>query len=328
MPKTLATLVLAVCSLAVLTSPSSSAILAEETDLDLGLIYRDQPQEMTFPIRNVSRDSLHILALEPSCDCTTARVVPDIVPPDATAEVRVFFDPMGYEGRGRVTESVMMLTSDAKNPEVRFTFTIEVLVGPEPEPRSLAFGVIAKNSADTLKVAVRPGKYAPLTVTGARAGDPRISVTRAGRTADGSEELAVIVANAAGGGQLASFVTIETADTLMPEIRVPVTASLVGNIALEPDVIAFGPTLPGKAVAQTLRVYSPVGLAFKVASVTSTVADLEFEVIPTEKSYTIAIKVKDGAPAGRVTGEISVKTDRQDEPPLTARVTGHVRSVK
>jgi hypothetical protein len=221
-----------------------------------------------------------------------------------------------------------MLTSDSKTPELLFTFAIEVLIGPEPEPRSLAFGVLAKNSADTLKVVVRPGKSAPLQVRGARGGDPRVAVTRAGRTADGSEELAVIVANPSGGGQLASFITIETSDTLKPEIRVPVTASLVGNIALEPDVIAFGPTLPGKAVAQALRVYSPVGLVFKVASVTSTVADLDFEVTPADKGYTVAIKVKDGAPAGRVTGEIIIKTDRQDEPPLTAKVTGHVRSVK
>jgi hypothetical protein len=328
MLKTFATLAFALCSLAILTSPSAGTILAEQTDLDLGLVYRDEPQEMAFPIRNVSRDSLHILTLEPSCDCTTARVEPGVVPPDATAEVCIFFDPMGYEGRGKVTESVKMITSDPKTPEVLFTFAIEVLVGPEPEPRSLAFGVIAKGSADTVEVTVRPGKSAPLRVTGVRAGDSRISVTRAGRTAEGAEQLSVSVGNASGGGQLASFITIETSDTLKPEIRVPVTASLVGNIALEPDVVAFGPTLPGKAIAQTLRVYSPVGLAFKVASVTSAIAQLEFEVAPAERGYSIVIKVKDGAAAGRVTGEIAVTTDRPGEPPLTAKVTGHVRSVK
>jgi len=314
--------------LALLAGVASGAILTEETDLDLGPVYRDQPQEMVFPIRNVSGDSLHILSLEPSCDCTTARVVPGVVPPNGAAEVRVFFDPMRYEGRGRVTESLKMFTSDSKTPEVLFTFAIEVLVGPEPEPRSLAFGAIAKGSADTLAVKLLPGKSGPLAVAAVRSDDPRVTVVRSGKSPDGSEVLAVVVANASGGGQLAGFITVQTADSLKPEIRVPVTASLLGDFALEPDVVAFGPTLPGKPAPQTLRVYSPAGKAFKIASVTSSVEHLAFEVTPAGAGYAIAIKVKDGAPAGRVAGEITVITDRPGEPPLKARVTGHVRSAR
>jgi hypothetical protein len=325
----LSRLVFVFCIQALLAFSADGAILTGETDLDLGLIYRDQPQEMTFPIRNVSSDSLHILSIQPSCDCTTARVVPDVVPPDGTGEVRVFFDPMGYEGRGKVTESVKMITSDRKTPEVLFTFAIEVGIGPEPEPRSLAFGTIAKSSADTLKVLVRSGQSAPMKVLGVGSDSERISVNQVGKTPDGAEQLAVVVANDSGGGQLAGFVTIRTSDTLKPEIRIPVTASLPGDVALEPDVIAFGPTLPGKAVAQTVRVFSPSGVAFKVMNVSSSIEYLAFDVAPAAQGgYEIVIKVKDGAPAGRVTGEITVATDRQGEPALVARVTGHVRSAR
>jgi hypothetical protein len=321
------TLALMVCLM--LAPRSHAAILAEETDHDLGFVYRDEPQQMTFPVRNVSGDTLHIYSVEPSCDCTTAQVVPEALPPNTQGNLLVFFDPMGYEGRGKVKESVRLHTSDRQTPEVLFTFAIEVGVGPEPEPRSLTFGQVAKGRSDTLRVTIRPGKTAPLKIVGARSDSDRISAKQMGKTAEGLEQVAVAVTNKSGGGQLAGFVTLETADTLKPEIRIPVTASLLGNISAMPDIVAFGPTLPGRALTQTVRVFSTTGLKFGVAAVTSSIEQLAFDVKPAaEGGHEITIKVKDGAAPGRVTGEIKVATDRPDEPPLTIRVTGHVRSGK
>lgn len=307
---------------------ASGAILAEMTDLDLGLIYRDEPQEMVFPLQNLSGDTLHIVSVEPSCDCTTAQVIPDAVPPQAKAEVRVFFDPAGYEGRGRVTESVRLYTTDKKSPEVLFNFSVEVLIGPEPEPRSLAFGKIAKGRSDTLVVLVRPGKTTGLRITGVSSDNDRLRVTRAGRTPEGAEQLAVIIANTSGGGQVAGFVAIATDDSLKPEIRVPVTASLLGDISVEPDVIAFGPTLPGKAIPQTVRIDSPAGLKFAIAGVTSTPDCFDFDLKPAGPGYELSMKIKQSAPPGRVTGEIAIRTDRKDDQPLLVKITGHVRSAK
>lgn len=305
-----------------------TVIQADRTDVDLGVIYRDEPQEMIFPIENASGDTLHVVSVEPSCDCTTAQVVPDALPPQGKAEVRVFFDPMGYEGRGRVTESVRLHTTDTRSPEVLFTFSVEVLVGPEPEPRSLAFGKIAKGRSDTLAVLVRPGKTTGLRVTGVRSDNDRLSVSRAGRTPDGAEQVVVAITNVSGGGQVAAFVTVETADSLKPEIRVPVTASLMGDFAVEPDIIAFGPTLPGKAIPQTLKVTSPGGLSFKIASVASAPDCFDFDVTPLAQGYQVALRIKESASPGRVTGEITIRTDRQDERPLSVKITGHVRSAK
>lgn len=310
------------------TVEASGSILAEKTDLDLGLVCRDEPQEMVFPIRNVSADTLHIVSVEPSCDCTTAQVVPEAVPPQGGAEVRVFFDPAGYEGRGRVTESVRLHTTDRQSPEVLFTFTIEVLVGPEPEPRSLAFGRIAKGVSDTLAVIIRPGKTADLRITAVRSDNDKLRVARAGKTPEGAEQIAVVIDNASGGGQLAGFVTVETDDSLKPEIRIPVTASLLGDITVDPDVIAFGPTLPGKAIPQTIRVESPAGIKFKIASITSAPDCFDFDIVPASSGYQVSLTIRESAPPGRVAGEITVRTDRKNDQPLTVKVTGHIRSTR
>ena len=70
------------------------------TEADLGFIYRDEPQKLVFEFENTSDDTIQILDIEPSCDCTTAQILPDPVPPHASGKVLVFFDPMGYEHRG------------------------------------------------------------------------------------------------------------------------------------------------------------------------------------------------------------------------------------
>ena len=330
MPKLAITMALVVT---VLAAGSYGAVVTEMTDVDLGLVYRDEPQKMVFPLLNASPDSLRMLSIQPSCDCTTAQVVPQVIPPQAKGEVVVFFDPKGYEGRGRVKESVKLLTSDRMSPEILLTFAIEVSIGPEPEPRSLAFGKVAKGASDTLRLALCPaksdpsGKPVPLRLVGAKSDDSRVTIVPAGRNTNGADEFLVVVSNKSGGGEISSFVTVETSDTLKSEIRVPVTASLLGDIVVEPGVIAFGPTLPGKYLQQTVKVSSPRNAKFKIASVASSLKQLEFEVVDLGgSSYELKIKVKDDAPAGRVMGSITVTTDRPGEAQLEIKVAGYVRT--
>ena len=319
--------VVALLAFMLAAGPSLASVIAESTDVDRGFVYRDEPQKMVFPIRNVSADSLHIFSIEPSCDCTTAEVVPEVVPPAGDGQVVVFFDPMGYEGRGKVKESVLVLVSDRQTPELLFTFAIEVGIGPEPEPRSLAFGKIAKGAADTLRVVVHPGKSRPLAILGAASDNAAIVAKDLGKTGEGEEWVDVAVANKSGGGQLAGFVTLKTDDSLKPEIRIPVTASLPGDVAVDPDVIVFGPTLPGAVVGQNLHVFSPANLKFRITGVTSSVPQLAFEVAPSSAGgYEVSIKVKSDAAPGRVMGEITIATDLTGEPPLEVKATGHVRS--
>jgi hypothetical protein len=321
--------------LAISAPAAYTSIFVEQPDVNLGFVYRDQPQEMTFVIENLSGDTLRILAVEPSCDCTTARVIPEAIGPQGKAEAHVFFDPRGYETKGKVKEGVNLITSDHKTPEVSLTFTVEVGIGPEPEPRALDFGKVAPGASDTLSLMLHPGidkptgRPMPLAVTGAASDNDRVTVKQKGKTGAGGYEFAVMIANPAGGGQVAGFVTLETSDSTRGAIRIPVAAVLAGGISVEPGVLAFGPTLPGKYLQQTLRVSSSSAAGFKIANVSCSADQLDFEVKPlAQNAYELRIKVKEGARPGRVMGEIRIQTDLAGEPAAQVKVTGHVRSPK
>jgi hypothetical protein len=308
---------------------SVAAIEVDESHLDLGQIYRDEPQKIVFDIRNQSDEPVTIVDIQPSCDCTTAEVVPNPIPPGEKAEVLTFFDPMGYEGRGPIEEYVRLITTDLRDPEIMLTFRTEVTIGPEPEPRALKFGRICLGESDTMQVAISPGQEDDLKILGAYSDTACVAVEWAGNGDQADGDYMVIVKNNGMCGRVAGFVTFETSDSLRPEIRVPVTISMVGRIVADPDMVAFGPTLPGAYVSQTVRIYCREKFPFDIRRVLSTVAALEPEIERlSDDSFNLRLKVRPEADAGRVSGEIRVDTDCPDEPSVVIQVTGYIRSGK
>jgi hypothetical protein len=306
---------------------ANAAVRVPRSEIDLGRVYRDEPRKIVFELVNASDDSLHILDIEPSCDCTTAQIVPSPIPPGGEGKVLAFFDPMGYEGRGRIEEYLRLTTSDLQDPEIMLVYFAEVTVGPEPEPRALKFGRICSGESDTMDVFLAPGQEESLKVLDAYSDTACVLVEWAGTDSEGRRDFRVIATNNEACGRVATFVTLVTSDSLRPTIRIPVTVSLVGRIVADPDMVAFGPTLPGAYVSQAVRVYSREKLPFDIARLLSTIPGLEPEAERlSADSFELKLRVKDGASAGRVSGEIRLETDCPDEPPVLIQVTGYIRS--
>jgi hypothetical protein len=310
----------------VMASAAHAIVMVEETEIDLGYTYRDEPRKMVFEIRNAASDTLRIYGVEPSCDCTTAEVVPEAIGPDETGRVLVFFDPMGYEGRGRFQEYVRLYTSDPQDSEIMLKFWVEIGIGPEPEPRALQFGSLCKDESDTMSISIVPPPDAELRIADARSDTACVSVERVGTGEAGRQEFRVIACNVEGCGRIATFLTFETSDTLRPQIRVPVSVSMMGSFIAEPDIVAFGPTLPGSYVSQVVKILSPRGKRFTAPAVTTTIEGLHPEIAMTgDTCCELRLKIAEDAPPGQVSGSVLVETDCPDEPPVEIKVNGYIR---
>lgn len=318
-----------VTSFLLMAGDLQAAVVFEREEADMGIIYRDEPQQLVFEFENDSDDTLYFVDIEPSCDCTTAEIIPEAIPPHAKGKVVVFFDPMGYENRGHFTEFVRLTTTDIETPEVMLTFGARVEVGPEPEPRSLAFGTLCKGASDTLHLTVHLPREKPIDVLDAYSDTACIVVVDAGAPSDSTHDFLVIATNTESCGKFAGFVTILTSDSLRNEVRVPVSASFAGHILAEPDVVAFGPTLPGAYVRQKVRVYAVDGRKFSLPKATCTIEHLSPEITRLDDgTCEIRLKVKGDAPQGRVSGKLIVETDCPDEPPIEVDITGYIRKAK
>jgi hypothetical protein len=307
--------------------PASAGVEWHTTDIDLGFIYRDEPQNMSFGFVNTSDETLFIYDIEPSCDCTTAQAIPPAVPPHNSGKIYAFFDPAGYEGKGKVTEYIRLATSDPDDPEAELHFSVEVGIGPEPSPRALNFGSICKGDSDTLDLVIQPGSEGGLKILGVESGSECVKIVPAGANKNGAQEFRVIVCNLDCRGAISSYINLRTADAVRETVRVPVTANLMGTIVIEPEVIAFGPTLPGSEIAQPVRIRCTEGQKFRIEKVTCTAPSVACSVTLGEGNiYELKMKIKEDAPAGKVTGQIVVETDCGTQPLVTAKIAGFVRS--
>ncbi len=317
-------------AIAVLVAVECQASVIFTTDeIDLTTIYRDEPQRLVFEFENASDDTLHFVDVEPSCDCTTAEIIPQVVPPHSRGRVVVFFDPMGYERRDHFTEFVRLTTTDIQTPEVLLAFRGKVEVGPEPEPRSLIFGTLCKGASDTLDLRIHLPSRKPVNVLDAYSDTSCIIVKDVGASSDTTHDFLIIASNTQSCGRFAGFVTVLTSDSLREQVRVPVTASFAGHIVAEPDVIAFGSTLAGTYVNQTVRVYAVDGREFSVPEARCTIDGIIAEITRLEDgSCRIRLKVKEDAPRGRVSGKLIIETDCPDEAPIEVDVTGYIRNVR
>ena len=172
-----------------------------------------------------------------------------------------------------------------------------------------------------------PGSGGDLQVLSIGTETDCVSIEQVEKQPDGAREFMVIVCNVDCRGAVSSYINITTTDPIREVIRIPVLANLMGTIVVEPEVIVFGPTLPGKDVAQVVKIYCTENLRFGIVKVSCTVNSVECSVAITEGNvYELKMRIKEDAPAGRVTGQIIIETDCESQPLLTAKVTGYVRS--
>ena len=200
--------------------------------------------------------------------------------------------------------------SDPATPEVFLRFAASVGIGPEPVPRSLSFGRICRGQSDTLTFAIKPTPGSTLQVLDACSDTACVVVEDIGEDVKGMHRFRVIATNREGCGRLASLVSVSTSDTLREVIRVPITVSLIGHIIVEPDIVAFGPTLAGAYVKQSVRISAVQGEEFSIPEVVSMIDEIETVVTPIdETSCQLRLKVTEKAAPGRVTGEIILIQD-------------------
>ncbi|MGQ9604131.1 MAG: DUF1573 domain-containing protein [bacterium] len=300
-------------------------LVLETSQVDLGYIYRDEPQQIVFSFENPSEDSTYFFDMEFSCDCTTAEIVPNPVPPNQTGKIVAYFDPMGYEKKGSFAEFIRVKTSDPGTPELFVRFSGKVGIGPEPDPRSLTFGTLCKGESDTLKLVIQMPPGSDTKVVKAYTDTGCVIVEKSDMKKEACQ-FDVIATNRVGCGKFAGFLTVVTTDPLREEIRIPVIATFTGSIVIEPEVFVFGPTLAGTYVSQPIKVYSKDGRTFGIKSVSCSVGDLKPEV--KQKSpgyYEIMIKIFEDSQPGRVSGVLSIETECPDEPILETEITGYVR---
>jgi len=148
------------------------AIVFESETCDLGSVVQGEQPDCVFSFTNGGSDELRILAVEPTCGCTTALSSAPQLPAGARGSIRVVFDSEKFVGE--VVKEVEVRANDPSRRNV--TLRVKALVEPEIdfEPRVVTFEDVRPGAVNkqvvmltnrraepvrVLRIAVEPSSY-------------------------------------------------------------------------------------------------------------------------------------------------------------------------
>ncbi len=109
----------------------SPQIYLFEEEWDFGKIKEDERPEHIFTLKNTGREELIISRIRASCACTATMLSSDHVLPGKSAELKVTFNPTGYNGM--VKKDVYLESNDPQLPNTKIVVIAEVEPIPSPQ---------------------------------------------------------------------------------------------------------------------------------------------------------------------------------------------------
>jgi hypothetical protein len=335
----LKTLAVAVLYLSIVFAGISSSepapdIHFDETEHDFGLIGQKEEHTYVFKLRNVGKGILNIERVRSTCGCIATLLSNKEIPPQGTAEVKVTFRSGMYEDE--ITKTVYVYSDDPDKPIMKLIVKAKVWSAVSLEPERLHFGRIEIGETAAGKVKVYP-KEKGLKITEIESSSEYLSA-KLSKLIEKDEEIAkdalkkngwileVTLSRGAEVGSLYGSIRLHTNNPKNSIVSVPVQAYIVGEITLRPQVFSFGTVKKGSTESREITVTKSREKTLEILKVESDLPWLLTEVKILEKGskYEITAQVGPDAPEGRVRGKVTIHTNNQKQPVLTALVFAYV----
>ena len=105
---------------------SKPDIDVEVTQHDFGVIEQGTIAQVKIPVRNTGDAELRIEAVVTSCGCTSATLVPQVIPPGGEGTLEIRYNSGLHPDEGEIRRDVFILSNDPDESEVVITLTATV----------------------------------------------------------------------------------------------------------------------------------------------------------------------------------------------------------
>ena len=310
--------------------PNEPRIALQESDYAFGVRGVGQKVEHTFQLANAGQSDLKVNVQGTSCGCTAALLGEGAnasevtlqpgqsVPVKVTVEVQV---------AGSVQQMVTLATNDPARPLVYLTMRGTAPQNLEVSPQSVNLQLQQGETKDRVVTLVGPPDFAILDCA---VDSPLLRVTKQLISKDETRanwKVQVTLADAAV-GNVKALLTIKTSHPERPEITVPITANVRGDLQISPNAAFFGFIKQGERQSMELEVTSRSGKPFQITSVEpSSKEGLQIEVPLNRAAQKHTVKVGlVPQTATFIESQLKLRTDSPEEPILIIPVTAFVEA--
>ncbi len=225
--KTLSTvLFLLVFPLSVLAAP---ALMADGQEYDFGAIQQGESVPHTFRFQNAGDEVLEITSVRTSCGCTAALLSSRRLAPGEVGELELTFNSQGF--RGKIHKTIEMTTNDPQQPLVIFHLRGSVKLQLFASPERVNWGTVKVVEPLTAQVLIKNLSDQKISLKSVKiVGKGILATVSADEIQPNGQVTIDIKAEFPDNGKrLSGYIIIPTDSTLVPQIRVPVSARLSKN---------------------------------------------------------------------------------------------------
>lgn len=218
-------------------SSGAGTIKFESVFKDFGSVKRGEMLTAKFSYVNSGSGPLIIQGVQASCDCTTVETAKGkSLAPGQAGVIEVVFDTTDYSGR--VTKAVTVITNERPMPDR--TLTVTALVNSEivAEPPLVDFGDVVVNQTPQQVIRIKNFMKNEFKIDKLRYNEEVLDI---GYKKEGKDwVLHVKLKPTVAIGFLKDTIYVKNNSTALPEMPIPVRATIKGPIAYSPGYIEFG----------------------------------------------------------------------------------------
>jgi hypothetical protein len=300
-------------------SPSAPRIAVDEAVYDFGAVEQGTRVTHRYGFRNVGGLALNIDNVRSSCGCTATVASARVLPPGGGAVIEVLFDTAGASGYQSKTVSVY--SNDPAQPVATLTLTGRVTADIAADPPQLYVGHLRRGQAAFNSLSLT-GEAA---VTSVETTGEVIDSTLSG-AASGGKRVQVAAKKSAALGRFEETITVRTGSHRQPQLSIPVTGIVDGDIVASPAQLNFGLTAPDARASRVVGLQNRGSRPMRVtaARLLPPIGTAAVSVDQEGKDYRITVTLTAGLRPGKILGTLEVETDSPEQSHIEVPLSGRV----
>ena len=262
-----------------LTNEPAGVISFQNSMTDFGTVNRGQKMSTTFTFVNIGKGPLAIQGVQASCDCTTVTPTKGkIFGPGETGTIEVNFDSKDYTGK--VTKALTVITNERSMSDRTLSITATVNSELDAAPPLADFGTVSPNNLAQQTIRVKNRMKTELKIEKLRYNGEFLDVGYAKEGAD--YVIYVKLKPTAPIGFFKETIWVENNSTALPDLPIPVRATIENQIAAAPAYVEFGSIAATKKSARQVALSSLNGF-----DVTSNSIELNLNGVKSEQGINL-----------------------------------------
>jgi hypothetical protein len=308
-----------------LTNEPAGVISFEKPVVDFGTVKRGQKLTAVFQFKNVGQGPLTIQGIQAACDCTTPESVKGkLYSPGDRGSIEVIFDTKDYSGR--VSKAITVITNERSMPDRTLTIAATVNSEINATPPLADFGEVVLNQSTEQVIRVKGNMKNELRIDKIRFNQELFDVSY--RKEAQEFIISIKLKPNIPIGFIKDTIWVKNNSSALPDMPIPVRATIRGEIAMSPAYVEFGSVPASEKSLRQISITSDS--AFDITSnrvemnvngaKTNVGADLmKVEVTKTTKNEKkVKLELKNpGNQPGSVHGKITLETSNPQQKSLT-----------